>query len=289
MAVFQRYVVSHAQRDLWSLQKLVPESAAYNVVSAWRIRSRVDDGALAEALVEMANRHDALRTTYRERDGAVWAEVHDRVDGLRLVDARGTTDAELMLQISDEAHRPFDLEHGPVFRPKLFTISHDDHVLVLMAHQIVGDGWSLRIFMKELGLLYDAHAAGRSPALPPAGAAAKSSVGGKPRCWGDQKGSASGRSGVKSSQGSCRGWTSRSIAYASGFDATAAPRRPSRSMDSSRRRFGDWREETGRHRSSSCWLPSRPFSPGTRDRTISWWARSPTAAPSRASAELSAP
>ena len=123
MAVFQRYVVSHAQRRLWSLQKLVPGSAAYTVVSAWRIRSRVDDGALAEALVEMANRHDALRTTYRERDGAVWAEVHDRVDGLRLVDARGTTDAELMLQISDEAHRPFDLEHGPVFRPKLFTIS----------------------------------------------------------------------------------------------------------------------------------------------------------------------
>ena len=121
MAVFQRYVVSHAQRDLWSLQKLVPESAAYNVVSAWRIRSRVDDGALAEALVEMANRHDALRTTYRERDGAVWAEVHDRVDGLRLVDARGTTDAELMLHISDEAHRPFDLEHGPVFRPKLWA------------------------------------------------------------------------------------------------------------------------------------------------------------------------
>jgi len=121
VAVFQRYVVSHAQRDLWSLQKLVPESAAYNVVSAWRIRSRADDGALAEALVEMANRHDALRTTYRERDGAVWAEVHDRVDGLRLVDARGTTDAELMLHISDEAHRSFDLEHGPVFRPKLWA------------------------------------------------------------------------------------------------------------------------------------------------------------------------
>ena len=39
-----------------------------------------------------------------------------------------------------------------------------------MAHQIVVDGWSLRIFMKELGLLYDAHAAGRSPGLPPAGA-----------------------------------------------------------------------------------------------------------------------
>src|SRR4029453_407721 len=101
MAVLQRYVVSHALRDLWSLQKLVPESAAYNVVSAWRIRSRGGDGALAEALVEMANRHDALRTTYRERNDAVWAEVHDRVDGLRVVDARGANEAELMPPLSE--------------------------------------------------------------------------------------------------------------------------------------------------------------------------------------------
>src|SRR4029453_14463127 len=77
MAVLQRYVASHAQRDLWSLQKLVPESAAYNVVSAWRIRSRVDDGALAEALVEGANRHDALRTTSRERDDRCGADATD--------------------------------------------------------------------------------------------------------------------------------------------------------------------------------------------------------------------
>ena len=100
----------------------------------------------------MANRHDALRTTYRERDGAVWAEVHDRVDGLRLVDARGATDAELMLQISDEAHRPFDLSTDP-FRPCLHHF-HDD--------QARADGSPDRrrrlvapIFMKELGLLYD--------------------------------------------------------------------------------------------------------------------------------------
>jgi amino acid adenylation domain-containing protein len=118
----------------------------------------------------MEDRHDSLRTTYRELDGAVWAEVHDRVDTLDLVDARGATDAELMRQISDEAHRPVDLEHGPVFQPKLFRVSPENHVLVLTAHQIVADGWSFRICMKELGLLYDAYTAGRSPVLPRAGA-----------------------------------------------------------------------------------------------------------------------
>jgi amino acid adenylation domain-containing protein len=170
VGVIQRYLASRTQRGLWLVHKLVPESAAYNVVSAWRIPSQVDSGALAEAFVGMANRYDALRTTFRERDGAVWAEVHDRVDALRILDARGATDPELMRQIADEAHRPFDLEHGPMFRPRLFTVSDEDHVLVLMGHHIIADGWSLRIFMKDLGLLYDAHAAGRSPVLPPTGA-----------------------------------------------------------------------------------------------------------------------
>jgi hypothetical protein len=71
VAVFQRYVVSHAQRDLWFRQRLLLESPAYNVVSAWRIRSRVDEGALAEACAVMADRYDALRTTYREQGGAL--------------------------------------------------------------------------------------------------------------------------------------------------------------------------------------------------------------------------
>ena len=70
-----------------------------------------------------------------------------------------------MRRVSDEAHRPFDLERGPVFRATLFTASSEDHVLLVSAHHIGADGWSNRIFMRELGALYDAHAAGRSPAL----------------------------------------------------------------------------------------------------------------------------
>ena len=74
-----------------------------------------------------------------------------------------------MARVSDEAHRPFDLERGPVFRAMLFTASPEDHVLLISAHHIAADGWSNRILMKELGALYDAHAAGPPPALPAPG------------------------------------------------------------------------------------------------------------------------
>jgi Condensation domain len=47
-----------------------------------------------------------------------------------------------MRRVSDEAHRPFDLERGPVSRATLFTASPEDHVLLVSAHHIGADGWS---------------------------------------------------------------------------------------------------------------------------------------------------
>ncbi len=97
------------------------------------------------------------------------AEVGDRGQDLLLVDANGWAPEELIRRVSQEAHRPFDLERGPLFRAMLFSASPEDHVLLISAHHIAADGWSNRILMRELGALYGAHTMGRSPALPPAG------------------------------------------------------------------------------------------------------------------------
>ena len=169
MSLIRRYPASHGQRGSWFLQGLAPESAAYNAMSAWRIRSRVDVGALEKAWAGVAERNDSIRTSYRVLDGELVAEVSDRADGLVQVDATRWTPEELMRRVSDEAHRPFDLERGPVFRATLFTASPEDHVLLVSAHHIGADGWSNRILMRELGALYDAHAAGLPPALPAPG------------------------------------------------------------------------------------------------------------------------
>jgi hypothetical protein len=64
-----------------------------------------------------------------------------------------------------------------VFRPKLFRISHEDHVLVLMAHHIVADGWSLRIFMKDLGLLCRSSVGPTRPFMPIFAASGRTSEG----------------------------------------------------------------------------------------------------------------
>ena len=165
----RQYPASHGQRALWFLHQLGSRSGTYNVMSTWRIRASVDVAALDAAWTAALERHESLRTTYRETGGQLVAQVEPVLDRLALVDATDWTEEKLLRHVADEAHRPFDLEHGPVTRFMLFTTAPDDHVLLFAAHHIAIDGWSNRIGMRELGLLYEAQLARRSPLLGPGG------------------------------------------------------------------------------------------------------------------------
>ncbi|WP_241681687.1 condensation domain-containing protein, partial [Streptomyces sp. CB01881] len=66
-----------------------------------------------------------------------------------------------------EAQQPFDLQHGPLLRTTLLRLTPTQHVLLLTFHHIVTDGWSLGVFMRELGELYIAATQNRTPTLTP--------------------------------------------------------------------------------------------------------------------------
>ena len=69
--------------------------------------------------------------------------------------------------MTDEAHRPFDLELGPLLRVSVFKRSEREHYLLLVVHHIVIDFWSLAILLNELGVIYPAEVAGMRATLPP--------------------------------------------------------------------------------------------------------------------------
>src|SRR5678815_5006293 len=81
-------------------------------------------------------------------------------------DARHWSDAQLDERLSEESERPFDLERGPLLRINLFTRASDEHVLLLAAHHIIVDYWSLALLMQELGVLYKAEQSGARATLP---------------------------------------------------------------------------------------------------------------------------
>ncbi len=161
--------LSFAQARLWFLDRLSPGDPAYNLPTALRLRGELDPGALARALAALARRHEALRTTFDERDGAPVARVHDEdfAPPLREIDLRAAGESALAAFAEAEASRPFDLHAGPLLRAALARLDEREHALVLTAHHAVTDGWSTAVVARELSLLYEAFARDEAPRLPP--------------------------------------------------------------------------------------------------------------------------
>src|SRR5206468_8386965 len=65
----QDHPASFAQERLWFLQRLEPGSIAYNVAAAIHLTGDLDVALLVQSLEAVVARHEALRTTFGERDG----------------------------------------------------------------------------------------------------------------------------------------------------------------------------------------------------------------------------
>ncbi|MFD6416764.1 amino acid adenylation domain-containing protein [Streptomyces sp. NPDC060194] len=163
---------SEAQRRLWLLQRLDPASPAHHLSAAFRLTGRLDQGALWEALSEVAARHPSLRTGFREREGVPVPHVV----GPAAVEPSFVDLGGLPLQERESAARrlhrengvrPFDLERPPLVRFTLYRVGDDRHVLTVVAHHLVCDGWSMTVFAEELAALYEARTGGRAASLPP--------------------------------------------------------------------------------------------------------------------------
>ncbi len=159
--------LSHGQRALWFLHRNDPESTAYHVAFSARIRSAVDVPSLELALQALLDRHAALRTSFAAPGGRPVQRVHGyRPLSFEQADVQGVDDETLHDLVVERYNRPFDLEEGPAFRAHLLTRGASDHVLLIVVHHIVTDGWSQLMLLEELVALYEAQTSGKPAALP---------------------------------------------------------------------------------------------------------------------------
>lgn len=161
--------LSPAQERLWFLEQLSPGNTAYHVHAALRLSGALDVQALRRALAEIVRRHEALRTTFPVENGEPVQAVRPPSSSLPVTDVSARPGAEQLAEVSRlaaaEARRPFDLGRGPLLRSMLVRCAPRDHVLVLTAHHIVADGWSMTVFLHELSTLYAAFRDHRSSPL----------------------------------------------------------------------------------------------------------------------------
>jgi amino acid adenylation domain-containing protein len=156
---------SYAQSRLWFLDRLEPRGSAYNVPVALRLRGTLDGPRLDRALRAVVERHEALRTTLPERDGAPVQRIGAAED-IRLERADPAEAADLPGWIAREAYRTFDLAAGPLLRAVLLPEGPDSTVLLLVAHHAVLDGWSIGLLLHELDEHYRALRSGNAVDLP---------------------------------------------------------------------------------------------------------------------------
>ncbi|MEY9943595.1 amino acid adenylation domain-containing protein [Kitasatospora sp. GAS1066B] len=163
---------SFAQRRLWFLDHFTGGNSAYNLVSALRLRGPLDTGALHRSLQHLVDRHESLRTTFELADGEPRQRIATELElALPLTDLRGAPADERVTRatalVEADTLREFDLARGPLIRTALLRLDDEDHVLAVICHHTISDGWSMGRFHLELSALYAAHRSGAEPQLPP--------------------------------------------------------------------------------------------------------------------------
>ncbi|MFY8385587.1 pyoverdine non-ribosomal peptide synthetase PvdD, partial [Pseudomonas aeruginosa] len=160
----QPLALSFAQERQWFLWQLEPESAAYHIPSALRLRGRLDVDALQRSFDSLVARHETLRTRFRLEGGRSYQQVQPAVSVS--IEREQFGEEGLIERIQAIVVQPFDLERGPLLRVNLLQLAEDDHVLVLVQHHIVSDGWSMQVMVEELVQLYAGYSQGLDVVLP---------------------------------------------------------------------------------------------------------------------------
>ena len=166
--------LSFAQEGLWFLDRMEGPSGVYNIALAMRLRGPLDIATLERSVQALVERHESLRSAFEQRDGSAVQVVmpieevaaHVRLEPLRLDNGTAAQrERSLFEWLRAGATERFDLSRAPLLRARLLRLSDSEHVLLLVVHHIVFDGWSMGVLRRELGALYAS--AGDAAALAP--------------------------------------------------------------------------------------------------------------------------
>ncbi len=152
---------SVAQERFWLLDRLDPGNASYNVAVRWRLEGRVATDLLDRSWLKIIERHEILRTTFHEVDGAPIQRVSPKAQfRLNEIDLSTLSPDQRQAEADRigvlEARAPFDLAAGPLIRATLLRFSPTTSIILVTSHQVVSDGWSIGVMAREMGTIYQA-------------------------------------------------------------------------------------------------------------------------------------
>ncbi|MFB2977829.1 amino acid adenylation domain-containing protein [Microseira sp. BLCC-F43] len=154
--------LSFDQQRLWFIDQLEGANSIYNITRAFKLQGQLNIKVLEQAIQTIINRQESLRTSFKTVNGSPVEHIVDEICfSLPVIDLqsfpKATRLAEAEKQLTQEWRKTFDLTQSPLFRAVVLTIEPDSHLLMFSLHHIIGDDWSVQVFLRELSTLYDAH------------------------------------------------------------------------------------------------------------------------------------
>ena len=145
--------VSAAQKRLWFVQELMPDSSAYHMPLGIKLTGQLDRARLARALQSLVNKHEIFRTTFVQVEGELMQTIHQEVQ-VPIIYHQASEFTALEPQRKNWISEPFDFAQAPLMR--VYAIEHNanEHELLLVLHHIISDGLSIQLLIKEWFTLY---------------------------------------------------------------------------------------------------------------------------------------
>ncbi|MCZ4521276.1 non-ribosomal peptide synthase/polyketide synthase [Rhodococcus ruber] len=162
-----RVPLSLAQQRMWFLNRFDPSSTAYNIPFALRMSGELDVEALAQAISDVIERHESLRSVYPdspEGPHQVVVPMSEISTTLGVVD----TDAEsVTARVLELLATTFDVTARIPLKTTLFRVSDREFVLGIVVHHISADGLSMMPLSTDVMTAYAARTRGGDPEWAP--------------------------------------------------------------------------------------------------------------------------
>ncbi len=163
----ERIPLSMAQQRMWFLNQFDRSSAVYNIPVAVRLTGDLAVPALRRAIDDVIARHEILRTVYPQHDGVAYQSILPAEQAVLDLTPEPVEAAAVLARIIEVASAGFDVATEIPLRASLLRIDSSEHVLVLVAHHICSDGWSMAPLTRDVMVAYAARCAGAEPDWAP--------------------------------------------------------------------------------------------------------------------------
>ncbi|MEQ1778776.1 MAG: amino acid adenylation domain-containing protein [Nitrosomonas sp.] len=158
-----------AQKAIWMVHQLEPQSIAYNLHLTFRLQGNFDIEILRRALNTLLERHPQLRTIYRMHGDSLQQILIPQTDlpnYFTAIDAYDWTASKIQADLTQRVREPFNLSSGPMLRVTSYQQSKHDHILLFCAHHIAVDLWTGLILLDDLKQILLSLTLGKTPSLP---------------------------------------------------------------------------------------------------------------------------